>query len=68
VCLQALPASRREAMVLEQGPETIDAWAYDFLRNWPSLGEAKRAREITLRTFFHHHGVRGENASPSVLR
>jgi transposase len=34
--------------------------ACDFLRNWPSLGEAKRARETTLRTFFHRHGVRGE--------
>lgn len=34
--------------------------ACDFLRNWPSLGEAKRARESTLRTFFHRHGVRGE--------
>jgi transposase len=34
--------------------------ACDFLRNWPSLGEAKRAREAGLRTFFHAHGVRGE--------
>lgn len=34
--------------------------ACDFLRNWPSLGEAKRAREAGLRTFFHGHGVRGE--------
>jgi transposase len=34
--------------------------ACDFLRNWPSLGAAKRARAETLRTFFHRHGVRGE--------
>lgn len=35
--------------------------ACDFLRNWPSLGEAKRVREPTLRKFFHTHGVRGES-------
>ena len=35
--------------------------ACDFLRNWPSLGEAKRVREATLREFFHAHGVRGES-------
>jgi len=34
--------------------------ACDFLRNWPSLGEAKRARATTLETFFHRHGVRGK--------
>ena len=34
--------------------------ACDFLRNWPSLGEARRAREGTLTTFFHQHAVRGQ--------
>jgi transposase len=34
--------------------------ACDFLARWPSLGEAKRARAPTLRTFFHKHGVRGQ--------
>jgi hypothetical protein len=34
--------------------------ACDFLTRWPSLGEAKRAREETLRAFFHQHNVRGE--------
>jgi hypothetical protein len=33
--------------------------ACDFLTCWSSLGEAKRARAATLRTFFHQHGVRG---------
>lgn len=36
------------------------ALACDFLQRWPSLGEAKRAREETLRSFFHDHHVRGE--------
>jgi transposase len=31
-----------------------------FLTTWPSPGEASRARETTLTTFFHRHGVRGE--------
>lgn len=34
--------------------------ACDFLQRWPSLGEAKRAREETLRAFFRGHHVRGE--------
>lgn len=34
--------------------------ACDFLTRWPSLGEAKRAREETLRAFFHKHSVRGD--------
>ena len=34
--------------------------ACDFLTRWPSLGEAKRAREETLRAFFHKHNVRGD--------
>jgi transposase len=41
--------------------ESLDSvLACDFLTRWPSLGEAKRARADTLRTFFHQHGVRGE--------
>jgi hypothetical protein len=27
---------------------------------WSSLGHAQRARDATLATFFHPHGVRGE--------
>jgi transposase len=34
--------------------------ACDFLTQYPSLTDAKRARETTLTTFFHQHGVRGE--------
>jgi transposase len=45
---------------LECFEEIASTLACDFLRNWPSLGEAKRAREPTLRKFFHDHGVRGE--------
>lgn len=48
-------------------PQALDCFddlasgiACDFLTNWPSLGQAQRARESTLRTFFHQHGVRGE--------
>lgn len=48
-------------------PQALDCFddlasgiACDFLTNWPSLGQAQRAREATLRTFFHQHGVRGE--------
>lgn len=41
--------------------DTLDTLlACDFLTRWPSLGEAKRAREETLRAFFHRHNVRGE--------
>jgi transposase len=41
--------------------DTLDTLlACDFLARWPSLGEAKRTREETLRTFFHRHNVRGE--------
>ena len=48
-------------------PQALDCFddlasgvACDFLTNWPSLGQAQRAREATLRTFFTQHGVRGE--------
>jgi hypothetical protein len=34
--------------------------ACDFLTQHPSLTDAKRAREATLTTFFHQHGVRRE--------
>jgi transposase len=34
--------------------------ACEFLSQWPSLGQAQRARDPTLTTFFHRHGVRGE--------
>jgi hypothetical protein len=34
--------------------------ACGFLTEWPSLGDARRAREATLVAFFHHHGVRDE--------
>jgi transposase len=40
--------------------ESLDTvMACDFLGQWPSLGEAKRARAATLTAFFHQHGVRG---------
>jgi hypothetical protein len=44
--------------------------ACDFLRHWPSLGEAKRGREPTVRNLFHAH-LRGEAriaASLALLR
>lgn len=41
--------------------ESLDSvLACDFLTQWPSLGEAKRARAATLTTFFHQHGVRSQ--------
>jgi len=40
--------------------ESLDStMACDFLTRWPSLGEARRAREERLRAFFHRHNVRG---------
>ena len=49
-------------------PQALDCFddiasglACDFLTQWPSLGQAQRAREATLTTFFHQHGVRGED-------
>jgi transposase len=49
-------------------PQALDCFddlatelACDFLTQWPSLGQAQRAREATLTTFFHRHGVRGED-------
>jgi len=29
-----------------------------FIRQWPTLAQAKRARKNTLETFFHHHNLR----------
>jgi len=41
--------------------ESLDSvLACDFLTQWPSLGEAKRARAPTLTRFFHQHGVRSQ--------
>jgi transposase len=31
---------------------------YDFLQNWPTLKQAKRARKATLETFFRAHNMR----------
>ncbi len=49
-------------------PQALDCFddlaselACGFLTQWPSLGQAQRAREGTLTTFFHQHGVRGED-------
>jgi transposase len=49
-------------------PQALDCFddlaselACAFLAQWPSLGQAQRAREATLTTFFHEHGVRGED-------
>ncbi len=32
----------------------------DFVERWPSVGEARRARRVTLEQFFQHHNVRGQ--------
>jgi transposase len=47
-----------QALACFDGFETV--LACDFLTRWPSLGEAKRAREETLRAFFLTHNVRGQ--------
>ena len=48
-------------------PQALDCFegldsvmACDFLTHWPSLGEAKRARDQTLRAFFLKHNVRNQ--------
>lgn len=46
---------------LECFDDLASGLACDFLTQWPSLGQAQRAREATLTTFFHQHGVRGED-------
>jgi hypothetical protein len=47
-----------QALACFEGLDSV--MACDFLTRWPSLGEAKWAREETLRAFFHKHNVRGE--------
>jgi transposase len=46
---------------LECFDDLASALACDFLTHWPSLGQAQRVREVTLTTFFHAHGVRGDD-------
>ena len=55
-------------------PQALDCFdsldtvvACDFLTQWPSLGEAKRAPAATLTAFFHQHGVRGRERSDGRL-
>lgn len=41
-------------------PELDTVMAADFLKQWPTLGELKKARRTTLEKFFHQHNSRSE--------
>lgn len=65
--LRVSTTNRLTANLKDYFPQALDCFdsldsvlAWDFLTQYPSLTDAKRARETTLTTFFHQHGVRGE--------